>query len=185
MLVIVLWHWVSWHAAGWIYSSNILQPLIQSDHTESATWECCWVVSQGPSLAAAQEKASQPKANRGSHRTSTSPSLHQIVISIFSHWPHFQDLPSYPLLCGVFPLTHIKPPWGALARAWPVLRGTPFLCLEGEVLIMEPTIASAFFAATRCSWPVFSYDLLETQDLSHRTSPFVAYPLLVQVIIPG
>lgn len=66
-----------------------------------------------------------------------------------------------------------------------MLRGPVLLFLEGKVLIMELTIASVFFASTRCCQPVFSYDMLEAQDLSERTYSFVAYPLLVQVIISG
>lgn len=94
MLGIIFWHWISWHAAASIYSGNLLQSLTQSDHIKSANWENCWVVSQAISLAVAQEKASQSGANHGSHLTSVSPSLLQIVVSIFSHRPHFQYLPS-------------------------------------------------------------------------------------------
>lgn len=197
MLGIILWHWVSWHAAAWIYSSNFFQPLIQFDHIKSANWEHCCVVSQVLSLAAAQEKASQSWGNHGSHLTSVSPSLFFFFFSLFLFSLLKLLFQSFLIghvfkislhnHCSVvsFPLTHIKLTCGASARAWPILRGAVFLCLEGKVLIMEPTIASAFFAATRCCWFVISYDLLEAQDLSHRTYPFVAYPLLVQVIIPG
>lgn len=77
--LIILWislrHWFDWHAAVWINSSNLLQPLIQSNHVKLTSWEHCWVVCQALSLVAAQEKANQSRANHSSHLTSLSPSL--------------------------------------------------------------------------------------------------------------
>lgn len=150
MLGIILWQRVNWHSAAWTYSRNLLQPLIQSDHIKSANWECSGLYPRPFPWQLPRTKPVNPE------QTTVAISLQSPLLFVKLLFQSFLTGHIFKISlhnhCSALsaPLTCIKPTCEASARAWPMLGGAVFLCLEGQVLIMEPTIAPVFFAATRC-----------------------------------